>query len=163
MENNEVMAGISNALGMAPLIIDDEQPIDVESTEIVVSEQGVSKEDAEAEEDFYIARKNFHDILEMSNETIKGIIRIANASEQPRAFEVASKMIKDLTEANAALLKLHEQRRQLLPPPPPEANTAAPNITNNNVFVGTTNELLELIDKKKKADQLKKQDTNADN
>lgn len=146
LEKDEVMGSLSDALGMNPLILPIEStrqltPVieDVGSTEL-------SKEDKEVETDFYEVRENYKDIIEQGKTALTDIVRIAKASESPRAFEVASKMLKDLSDINSQLLTLHEKRRQLVPvtEPEKEAVTEAQVINNNNVFVGTTRDLLDL-------------------
>jgi len=141
---NAVMTSISDALGMRPLVVSADQP----STEMTVSEplaDEMSEADKQAEEDFATARANFHEILSKGAETLDAMLRIASASEHPRAFEVAANLIKTMTDANQNLLKLHEQRRQLVPveSKPAESTT---NITQNNVFVGTFQDLLDKMD-----------------
>lgn len=148
-DNNEVMKSITGTLNMAPLVL-AEAEAPKESTELSVIPEPVelTQEEKEAEEDFAVARENVKDILDKGTEALAGILRIAEASEHPRAYEVAANLIKTLTESNKSLLDLHETRRQLAPikveEKKPEAATPG-SVTNNNVFVGTTAELLELI------------------
>jgi hypothetical protein len=148
-DKNEVMKSITGTLNMAPLVL-AEAEAPKESTELSVIPEPVelTQEEKEAEEDFAVARENVKDILDKGTEALAGILRIAEASEHPRAYEVAANLIKTLTESNKSLLDLHETRRQLAPikveEKKPEAATPG-SVTNNNVFVGTTAELLELI------------------
>lgn len=148
-ETKEVMKSITGALNMAPLVLAEDAKPAEESTEMVHVPDPVeaTQEEKDAEEDFAIARENVKDILDKGSEALSGILRIAEASEHPRAYEVAANLIKTLVESNAKLLDLHEQRRQLAPVKVEEKKTeaAAGPITNNNVFVGTTAELLALI------------------
>lgn len=147
--NNAVMKSLSNALGMAPLIIDEEQK-EILPVDIIPLETELSKEDREAEEDFYITRDNTRELLEKGKEALDGILRIASASEHPRAFEVAANLLKTVQDMNSGLLKLHEQRRQLVPVPEPEKKSEPTNITNNNVFVGSTQEFLDMLEARDK-------------
>lgn len=144
-----VMKSLSDALGMAPLVIDaaTEQQQD-DQLPVVYEEIELSKEDKEAEEDFYITRENTKLLLEKGQEALDGILRIASASEHPRAFEVAANLLKTVQEMNNGLLKLHESRRQLVPVPEPEKKAAdeSKQITNNNVFIGSTQEFLDMLE-----------------
>ncbi|AMQ65998.1 small terminase subunit [Stenotrophomonas phage vB_SmaS-DLP_6] len=147
-DKNEVMKSITGTLNMAPLVL-DQAAVPAESTELAVINEPIelTQEEKEAEEDFAVARENVKDILDKGTEALAGILRIAEASEHPRAYEVAANLIKTLTESNKSLLDLHETRRQLAPvkveEKKPEITPGT--VTNNNVFVGTTAELLELI------------------
>lgn len=149
-ETKEVMKSITGALNMAPLVLSEDAKPAEESTEMVHVPEPVeaTQEEKDAEEDFAIARENVKDILDKGTEALAGILRIAEASEHPRAYEVAATLLKTLVESNAKLLDLHEQRRQLAPVKVEEKKADAPaagSVTNNNVFVGTTAELLALI------------------
>lgn len=148
--SNEVMKSLSGALGMNPLLIDDkEKP----AQEVIPVEESVTEElsqaEKDAEADFAEARKNLKDILDVGQDALENINRIAASSEAPRAYEVVATMIKNMTEANKDLLKLHEQRRILAPVVPEPEKETKPSVTNNNVFVGTTAELLDMIKKNK--------------
>jgi hypothetical protein len=148
MEPKEVMKSISESLGMAPLVVGElveEQEAGSTDMVPVPDEPELTIEEKQAEEDFAIARENVKDILEKGSEALHSILRIAEASEHPRAFEVAANLIKTLTDSNKSLLDLHEQRRQLAPIAQEEKKEDPTQITNNNVFVGTTAELLDLI------------------
>lgn len=151
-EPMEVMKSISETLNMNPLIVGDrvEDKSDTkESTALIAAEPAepeMTQEEKEAEEDFAIARKNVKCALDKGVEALSGILRIAEASEHPRAYEVAANLIKTIVDSNKSLLDLHEQRRQLAPVKVEEKKAMeATSITTNNVFVGTTAELLSLI------------------
>lgn len=145
-----VMNSISDALGMLPLVLSTEQPHPEtqETLPVVMEEIELSKEDREAEEDFYITRENTKLLIEKGTEALDGILRIAAGSEHPRSYEVAANLLKTVQDMNAGLLKLHEQRRQLVPVPEPEkkAKDEASQVTNNNVFIGSTQEFLDMIE-----------------
>lgn len=143
-----VMKSLSEAFGMNPLVVGAPQPAEQEiALPVLLDETEMSKEDKEAEEDFYLARENTKRLLDKADQALEGILRIADASEAARAYEVASTLINNIKELNSGLLKLHEQRRQLVPVSEPE-KPATTNITNNNVFVGTTQELLDLLEER---------------
>ena len=148
-EPKEVMKSISETLSMKPLIVGElveDKPATEESTALIPVEPEMTQEEKEAEEDFAIARENVKGALDKGAEALSGILRIAEASEHPRAYEVAANLIKTIVDSNKSLLDLHEQRRQLAPVKVEEKKaTEAASITNNNVFVGTTAELLALI------------------
>lgn len=144
----EVMKSISESLGMNPLVVDEKQrPEEIEGEMITVDvePEELTQEEKDAEEDFAFSRKNIKSVLEKGGDALEGILRLAEASEHPKAYEVVATMIKNLTESNKQLLELHEKRRELAPIKTEEAKEDSKQITNNNVFVGTTAELLELI------------------
>jgi hypothetical protein len=151
-EQKPVMKSISDALGMAPLVIDAEvTPADEASVPAVVVEPlevEVSVMDQEAEEDFALVRGKSRDLIEKAEEALDGILRIASGSEHPRAFEVAANLLKTASDLQAGLLKLHEQRRQLVPDPDAGKKADAPTTQTNNQynFYGSTQEFLDKVE-----------------
>lgn len=155
--SQEVMKSISDALGMNPLTVeskeDDQLPAEVE--ELLPAIVELTQEEKEGEEDFALARANIKSLLEKGEGAFEQLCRIAEATEQPRAFEIVSTLMKTLVESNKQLLELHDQRRQLLPmvSVKKEEEEKKANITNNNVFVGTTEEFLTLMREKRAAEK----------
>lgn len=100
----------------------------------------VVKEDSgiERDEDFKTARDNITRLIARGEEAVDGILRLASESEQPRAYEVASTLIKNMVEANKDLLDLHKQKKEL-----EKEDYAGPRtqVQNNTMFVGSTKEL----------------------
>ena len=146
-----VMTSISEALGMAPLILDAEVvPASEASVPAVVEplEVELSPMDQEAEEDFALVRDKSRDLITKAEEALDGILRIAAGSEHPRAFEVAANLLKTASDLQAGLLKLHEQRRQLVPDPDAGKKNDAPTHQTNNQynFYGSTQDYLDHVE-----------------
>lgn len=98
------------------------------------------------EQDFQEARRNIKILIERGDEALDGILDLARNAEHPRAYEVAATLIKTLTEANRDLLNLHKQSKDIDGVKPIEG---APSTVNNNLFVGSTADLQEMLKKKK--------------
>jgi type IV secretory pathway TraG/TraD family ATPase VirD4 len=151
---SEVMKSISDALDMHPLVVEDEQEdqLPAELVEAVEEIAELTQEEKDGEEDFAIARENIKHLLVKGDSALDDLLVIAKATEQPRAFEIVSTLIKTLTDSNKQLMDLHEKRRQLLPVVPQkkeeEKKTETP--TTTNVFLGTTEDFLEALRQKKK-------------
>jgi sugar-specific transcriptional regulator TrmB len=142
----EVMKSISDALGMNPLVIEKEEetprlPVELEETVEEIVE--LTQEEKDGEEDFAIARENVKKLIEKGVDALDELLVIAKQTEQPRAFEIVSTLIKTLTDSNKQLIDLHEKRRQLLPViPKKEESKEVATISNSNVFIGTTEDFL---------------------
>jgi hypothetical protein len=65
---------------------------------------------------------------------------VAKQSESPRAYEVVTNLIKTMVDANKDLLQLAKTRKELEAREPEKAQ-----VTNNNLFVGSSAELLKMI------------------
>ena len=101
----------------------------------------------------YIDKKDIKDDYEFSRDTYKELISVgtlsmdslaelARESEHPRAFEVLSNHLKSIADITEKLMKLQKNKKELTD------EDVKKEITNNNVFVGSTTELQRiLIDK----------------
>jgi hypothetical protein len=96
--------------------------------------------DGGVESDFDFARKNIRDLVEKGNLAVDNILQVASATDHPRAYEVASNMIKQLGELNRDLLSLQKMRKELSP----QTSQTTVNV-DKAVFVGSTAELIKQI------------------
>jgi hypothetical protein len=96
---------------------------------------------AEKNDDYEYARRNLYDVIEKGNNALEDIMDVAKQSESPRAYEVVTNLIKTMVDANKDLLTLAKTRKELEKYEEPEQK----NITNNNLFVGSSAELLKMI------------------
>jgi endonuclease III-like uncharacterized protein len=107
------------------------------SKPIVVSED--RSEERHIKEDYRIARENMQELIGIGKEAIDGILKVAYEGDSPRAYEVASQMIKNIAEINQDLVSIHKQMKEI--------NKEEINIsqTNNSIYVGSTTDLQDLI------------------
>ena len=99
------------------------------------------------EDDYDASRKNLQILLLQGEDALMNALEVAKSSEHPRAFEVVGNLIKQLADVNQQLMDLHKQKQNL---DNPKGAKAEKNITNNSIFVGSTNELNKLISDMKK-------------
>lgn len=99
--------------------------------------QKVEKKD----DDYQYARSNMYDIIEKGQEALVGILDVANMSQHPRSYEVAANLIKTLSEVNKDLLQLAKTKKEL----EKEDGVDVPQKVTNNLFVGSTADLLKQI------------------
>lgn len=124
---------IAQTLGLAPLT----------STPPVVQRF----EDNQVVDDFEFARRNLMDAIEQGQSALAEIVSVAGMSQHPRAYEVVATLLKTVADANKDLLELQKRKKDLTGIGP------APTTVNNNLFVGSTAELQQLI--KKQNEQVK--------
>lgn len=113
-------------------------------TEVVESPQENIQGQIENDSDF--ARKNIVNLIEKGNNAIDHLLRVAIESEHPRAYEVASGLIKNLSDLNKDLLQIQKTKKELLPKPTENNNL---NI-DKAVFVGSTTDLIKMLKQSKK-------------
>ena len=113
----------------------DVEPIKYQTTEIVEVKSPV-------EDDAEFARANIRDLISKGNSAIDTLLQVANASEHPRAYEVAAGLIKNLGDLNKDLLEIQKRKRDL--DPTQSKNNSTTNI-DKAVFVGSTTELVKFL------------------
>jgi hypothetical protein len=97
----------------------------------------------EKDRDFEFARQNYRELLLKGSEALEEMIEVARATEHPRAFEVLSGMMKNVSDINGNLLDLHKKKKEVDKEDKPELPPGS--TTNNNVFVGSTSELQRFL------------------
>ena len=97
----------------------------------------------DVEDDYDYARRNLRDLIDSGMGDLDRVMEIARQSESPRAFEVATNLLKTLTDTNKDLLELAKKKKDLTQ----EKEKAQP-VTNNALFVGSTADLQKLIQSK---------------
>ena len=106
------------------------------------------------EEDLQYARMMLKQAEAYNAEAIEGILHIARNSDQPRAYEVAGGLIKNLQDNAKDMLDVHERQKRITADDPKARNIK----TQNNLFVGSTKDLLKAI----KEDDIKTIDAEPD-
>jgi hypothetical protein len=117
---------ISQSLGIAPL----------QKQEILPATQS-----DQVTNDFEYARGNIINTIEKGNEALQGILDVAGMGQHPRAYEVAANLVITMVEANKDLLDLTKKRKEI----EKADNALNPQTVNNNLFVGSTAELLKAL------------------
>jgi len=123
---------ISSALNMVPM-----------TTEQRVNQLIDNALDQDACSDFSLARTNLMELIQSGTVSLERLTDIASQSQHPRAFEVVSTMINTLVNANKELLQLQTKIRELNALDGKGAG--GPQVINNNLFVGSTHELLKTL------------------
>ena len=96
---------------------------------------------SDVDKDYEYTRGQLYSIIEKGQETLDGVLELAQETNSPRAYEVAGQLIKNVSDAADKLLKLQKELKDLNA----EDKKSTTNITNNALIVGTTAELQKLI------------------
>ena len=126
----------------------DIEPIEYSITEPVVQETKpvVETTNNDVVDDTEFARKNIKELIAKGTTAMDNLLQIANASEHPRAFEVAAGLIKNIADMNKDLLELQKRKRDLDPNKDALKNNNNSGVNvSNAVFVGNTTELMKLL------------------
>ena len=101
-------------------------------------------DDEQIDKDYEYTRTNLYKIIERGTEALEEVLEVAKQSQQPRAFEVVSTLVKTISDANKDLLELKNKQKALK-----GEKAKAKNVTNA-LFVGSTADLQKMIKDMKK-------------
>jgi len=116
--------------------------LDVEPIDFTEHKTEIVEVKTPIEDDAEFARTNIRDLISKGNNAVDNLLLVANASEHPRAYEVAAGLIKNLADLNKDLLEIQKRKRDLSP----QESSGSKNINvDKAVFVGSTAELVKLL------------------
>ena len=102
------------------------------------------KIDKDVKDDYEFSRKTYKDLIYTGTRSMDVLAELARESEHPRAFEVLSQTIKNIGDTTEKLMALQKQKKDLQKDEKEEARQ----VTNNNMFVGSTTDLQRMLLKK---------------
>ena len=98
--------------------------------------------DPNIKSDYDYSRATYYELIDKGRESLDLMIEVARESEHPRAFEVLSNMIKNISDVNDKLMELNKKTKDVTQSDNKQDQKA---ITNNNVFIGSTTDLQRLL------------------
>ena len=114
----------------------------IEETSVVPSNQETFVGDVEYIEDIDRAKKNVSKMIRDGHEAFENLIVLATQTENPRAYEVASKLLNDLVNANKEMVNFSERKSNAKTLKNQVGGTT--NNTTNNLVI-TSAELLKIL------------------
>ena len=108
------------------------------------AEPSINKDKKDIKDDYEFSRETYRDLIKTGTLFLDSLAELARESEHPRAFEVLSRSIKDIADTTEKLMALQKSKKDLAKEDE-EKEEARKQITNNNVFVGSTSELQRLL------------------
>lgn len=112
-----------------------------------------SKDDVvtNAKDDYESVRKSLLELIVTGTASFDKLIKVANESESPRAFEVLSNMMRTLAEVNRDLMQLHKDAKDITAPKE-ESQPANGDSSGGDtiVFQGSTEDLQKFLKDRKK-------------
>ena len=104
----------------------------------------IDENKTDIDNDYVNSRDNYYNLIDKGNQAIDGILDIAKEGQHPRAYEVAGQLIGQVAQTVDKLQDLQKKLKDL---------KEVPNKTNtqikNALFVGSTNELQKMLNRKK--------------
>jgi hypothetical protein len=93
--------------------------------------------------DYDVSRETYKELIDKGNVAIDLMMELAKDSQHPRAFEVLAGLLKTQADNTDKLADLQKKLQNLRNGP--KAKSTPEQITNNNVFVGSTTDLQRFI------------------
>ena len=100
----------------------------------------MTKEPDNIANDYNYSRQTYYDLIEKGKDSLDLMLEVARESEHPRAFEVLSGMIKNVSEVNDKLMDLNKKNKDISAEEIKKIEK-----TTNNLFVGSTAELQRML------------------
>lgn len=136
---------ITEILNLRPIEEAKGNEIEIETEEEIVNLPAeVSSGEEETLNDIEQARGNIKNIIEKGDDALKEMIELAKQSESPRAFEVASTLMKTLLDANKDFVEMSTKKKYAKEEVNGPKEAAQTNVTNNNLILSTA-DLLKMI------------------
>ncbi len=140
---------------MSEKIMEDEEPKKPDSLENILNNGRDEKveimppRDIEPSDpdDYEFARQHIRNTIELGNDAMAELIEVARSSGHPRAYEVLTNHMKAMVDASRELMetKKTDQQVKFI-----DSRKSAPEVTHNNLFVGTTADLARMIEERTK-------------
>lgn len=93
-------------------------------------------------DDYSSTRESMKTMITRGTEMLDDLIKVTKESESPRAYEVLSGYMKNLTEMNKSLIELHKNVKEVTG----IKNEQTTQETTNYVYVGSTEQLQQQLD-----------------
>lgn len=103
--------------------------------------------DKKIDDDYEYSREVYYDLIEKGRDGIEEMLELAKQSEHPRAFEVLSQMIKNVSDVSDRLMALNTAKKKIEHMDKPKELPGG--TTNNNIFIGSTTELQRFLQNEK--------------
>ena len=100
------------------------------------------------QKDYEFVQSNFKSLIGNGNLALESSLKVAMESDSPRAFEVVAILLKTMADLNNNVLDVHKKVKDTT------ASTTKVSQTNNSVFVGSTKDLQNLLNKDRSTDKI---------
>ena len=97
--------------------------------------------DKNIKSDYEYSRDTYYDLIEKGRESLELMIEVARESEHPRAYEVLSGLIKNVSDTNDKLMDLNKKHKLM------DEKDEVKQVENqqNNYFLGSTADIQKLL------------------
>jgi hypothetical protein len=102
---------------------------------------------ANFQKDYELVQSNIKDLIGTGNVALESALKVATQSDSPRAFEVVAILLKTMADLNNNVLDVHKKAKDTT------GQKVEVKQTNNSVFVGSTKDLQNLLNKERSTEK----------
>ena len=99
------------------------------------------------QKDYELVQDNLKGLINNGNLALVSALKVATESDSPRAFEVVAILLKTMADLNNNVLDVHKKAKDTT------GTKVEVKQTNNSVFVGSTKDLQNLINKERSTEK----------
>ena len=127
---------LDETFDITPVEVEEVKPVKKKGKPLIISDKEEDKE-----RDYQYARGQLYDIVEKMQESLNDAMEVAQESQHPRAFEVVFNGAKHAADVVEKITDLQKKVKDL----EAEETKVQQNNTQNNIFMGSTTELLKML------------------
>jgi hypothetical protein len=99
------------------------------------------------QKDYALVQSNLKELIGSGNVALESALKVATESDSPRAFEVVAILLKTMADLNNNVLDIHKKAKDTT------GSKVEVKQTNNSVFVGSTKDLQNLLNKERSTEK----------
>lgn len=99
------------------------------------------------QKDYTFVQENLKNLIGNGNVALESALKVATESDSPRAFEVVAILLKTMADLNNNVLDVHKKAKDTT------GTKVEVKQTNNSVFVGSTKDLQNLLNKERSTEK----------
>lgn len=100
------------------------------------------------QKDYEAVQSNLKNLIGTGNEALEAALKVATESDSPRAFEVVAILLKTMADLNNNVIDVHKKVKDTT------GSKVEVKQTNNSVFVGSTKDLQNLLNKDRSTEKV---------
>jgi hypothetical protein len=121
--------------------------VPVEQSKESKSLHGGTFDNNNLQKDYELAQSNLKNLIGNGNLALESALKVATESDSPRAFEVVAILLKTMADLNNNMLDVHKKVKDTT------GSKVEVKQTNNSVFVGSTKDLQNLLNKERSTEK----------
>ena len=102
--------------------------------------------------DYEKSRDTYYDLIDKGKDALEMMMEVARESEHPRAFEVLSGLMKNISDVNNKVMDLNKKHKDINREEPTKQVESQ---TTNNMFIGSTADLQKMLQQANKPTEIK--------